>query len=290
MKLLLTPAALLFAAFASHAQTDSSKATTEKPDTIRVGGMVIINKKGSTAGSNTDGGDSYTFKYSSSSNKKGKRLTTSWINFDFGFSNYVDNTDYSSAAAMDYARAIRPNEPAYTKSDLRLKTGKSSNFNLWIVKQRYGLTRDSKLNARWGLMLETNNYRYETENSYNDQSTPFMFRDSVTFSKNKLAMDYLTVPLMLGFNTKPFKGDGFSIGVGVSMGYLYSSRSKQVSDERGKMKNKGNFDFEPWKFQYVAEIGLSAVKLYGSYSPQSMYSRGLDISPYNFGLRFGEWW
>ncbi len=139
-------------------------------------------------------------------------------------------------------------------------------------------------------MLETNNYRYETENSYNDQSKPFMFRDSVYFSKNKLAMDYLTVPLMIGFNTRPFKKDGFGISVGVSMGYLYSSRSKQVSDERDKQKNKGNFDFEPWKFQYIAEVGLSVVKLYGSYCPQSMYTRGLNVAPYNFGLRFGEWW
>jgi hypothetical protein len=212
------------------------------------------------------------------------------MNFDFGFSNYIDNTNYSSPEAMDYARAIRPNEEAYTESDLRLKTGKSTNFNLWIVKQRYGITRDNKFNVKWGLMLETNNYRYEVDNSYNDQSKPFMFRDSVSFSKNKLAMDYLTVPLMIGFNTKPFKEDGFAISAGVSIGYLYSSRSKQVSDERGKQKNKGNFDFEPWKFQYVAEIGLSAVKLYGSYSPNSMYSRGLDIAPYNVGLRFGEWW
>ncbi|MCU0403494.1 MAG: PorT family protein [Chitinophagaceae bacterium] len=287
MKFLLTPAALLIAAL-SHAQTDTTQ--QEKPDTIKVGGMIIINKKGSSTEDSDDKKDgTYTFKYNSG-NKKGRRLTTSWMNFDFGFSNYMDNTDYTSAAAMDYARAIRVGEEPYSESDLRLKTGKSVNFNLWIVKQRYGITRDNKFNVKWGLMLETNNYRYEVDNSYNDASKPFMFRDSVSFSKNKLALDYITVPLMIGFNTKPFKEDGFAISAGVSLGYLYSSRSKQVSDERGKQKNKGNFDFEPWKFQYVAEIGLSAVKLYGSYAPGSMYSRGLDIAPYNVGLRFGEWW
>jgi hypothetical protein len=293
MKLLLTPAALLLAAFTTHAQTDSTKTETEKPDTIKVGGMIIINKKGnSTSGTTTapSGGDgTVSINYSTAKNKQ-NRLSTSWMNFDFGFSNYLDNTDYTTAEAKDYARAIRPGEAPYSESDLSLNTGKSVNFNLWIVKQRYGLTKNNKLNVKWGLMLELNNYRYETENSYARDTKPYMFRDSVSFSKNKLAMDYLTVPLMLGFNTRPFKESGFSVSAGVSIGYLYNSRSKQVSDERDKQKNKGNFDFQPWKFQYVAEIGLSAVKLYASYSPESMYKRGLDIAPYTFGLRFGEWW
>jgi hypothetical protein len=288
MKLLLTPAAMLLAAFTAHAQTDTTITDTEKPDTIRVGGMIIINKKGnSTTPPKEDG--SVTIKYSSGKPKP-KRLSTSWMNFDFGFSNYIDNTNYASAGAKDYARAIRPGEAPYTESDLRLKTGKSSNVNIWLVKQRWGITKDSKLNLKWGLMLELNNYRYETDNSYARDSKPYMFRDSVSFSKNKLAMDYLTVPLMIGFSSRPSNEEGFTVSAGVSAGYLYNSRSKQVSDERDKQKNKGNFDFEPWKLQYIAEIGLGVVKLYGSYSPQSMYKRGLDLAPYNFGLRFGEWW
>jgi hypothetical protein len=291
MKFLLTSAVILFAAHAAHAQTDTTKVDPEKPDTIRVGGMIIINKKGPSTTTNPDNKDgSVTINYGGNKSKKNRRLSTSWLNFDLGFSNYTDNTDYTSAEARDYARALRPGEAPFTESDLRLNTGKSINFNLWIVKQRYGLTRDNKLNAKWGLMLELNNYRYETANSYSRDNRPFMFRDSIQFSKNKLAMDYLTVPLMIGFNSRPNNDNGFSISAGVSIGYLYSSRSKQVSNERGKLKNRGNFDFEPWKFQYVAEVGLGIVKLYGSYAPQSMYQRGLDTNPYNFGLRFGEWW
>lgn len=288
MKFLLTSAVLLMAAITTHAQTDTTQ--TEKPDTIRVGGMIIINKKGTDSGTMESGDGDVSVTYSSSKSKTGKRLSTSWLNFDFGFANYIDETNYSSAAAQDYARAIRPGEAPYSESDLRLNTGKSVNFNLWIVKQRFGLTPNNKLNAKWGLMLETNNYRYETENSYAKSPQPYMFRDSVNFSKNKLAMDYITVPLMLGFSTRPYSEKGFTISAGVSMGYLYNSRSKQVSDERGKQKNKGNFDFEPWKFQYIGEVGLGVVKLYASYAPQSVYKRGLDVRPYNVGLRFGEWW
>ena len=113
--------------------------------------------------------------------------------------------------------------------------------------------------------------------------------DDISFSKNKLAADYVTVPLMLGFNTKPGTNRGFTMSGGVSMGYLYSSRNKQVSGERGKQKTKGNIGLEPWKFQYIGEIGLGPVKLYGSYAPHTMYKNGLDIQPYNVGVRLGDW-
>lgn len=293
MKHLLTTAALMMAAIIAHTQTDTTKVETEKPDTIKVGGMVIINKKGSDPGTVNESEEStggVYYKKKSSSYKGNRRLATSWLNFDFGFNNYIDRTDYTTAEAKDYARAVRPGEEPYTEEDLRVDPGKSINFNLWIIKQRWGISRDNKFNVKWGLMLETNNYRYERPNSYVNAPSPYVFRDSLTLRKNKLAMDYLTVPLLIGINTKPYAEDGFAVSVGVSMGYLYSSRNKQVSQEIGKRQNRGNFGFEPWKFQYIGEIGIGLVKLYGSYSPQTFYVRGLDIAPYNVGLRLGEWW
>lgn len=303
MKHFFTTAAFIMAAHFAHTQTDSTKTQTPKSDTIRVGGMTIINKKGTDPGvvnenssSSTSVSDDWSEikteikKYTGNNNKRKRRLSTSWLNFDFGFNGYVDRTDYTTPEAKDYARAVRPGEAPFTKDDLRIDAGKSINFNLWIVKQRYGISRDSKLNVKWGLMLETNNYRYERRISYVNANSPYVFRDSLTMSKNKLAMDYLTVPILFGYNTKPFAKDGFSVGFGVSFGYLYSSRNKQVSSELGKRQNRGNFGFEPFKFQYLGEIGLGIVKIYGSYSPQTFYVRGLDITPYNVGLRFGEWW
>ena len=139
-------------------------------------------------------------------------------------------------------------------------------------------------------MLELNNYRYDTDlrTSYKKGSDPYVFRDSISFSKNKLALDYVTVPVMIGFDTKPGRG-GFTMSAGVSIGYLYSSRNKQISGERGKQKLKGNFDIDPWKFQYIGEIGVGPIMLYGSYAPQTIFKSGLDHMPYNFGIRLGDW-
>lgn len=286
MKQVLLAAAFSTAALAGFGQTDSTQ--KEQNDTIKVGTMTIIKKKDGSGGSTEVKSSGETWKYSHYN--KGKKLETTWFNFDFGFNNFVDNTDYNSAEAKQYARATRPGEPQFGSSDFNLRTGKSINTNIWIFRQKYAFTKDRVARLTYGLYLETNNYRFDTElkTSYKNGNDPYVWRDSISFTKNKLAADYITVPLMIGFDTKPGHG-GFTMSAGVSVGYLYNSRNKQISAERGKQKIRGNFDMEPWKFQVIGEMGFGPVKLYATYSPNSMYKRGLEHLPYNVGFRFGDW-
>jgi hypothetical protein len=46
---------------------------------------------------------------------------------------------------------------------------------------------------------------------------------------------------------------------------------------------------ERFKFSYITELGLGPVRLYGSYSPKTIFERSLDVKPYNIGLRFSNW-
>jgi hypothetical protein len=167
--------------------------------------------------------------------------------------------------------------------------------------QKIALDKNRNVNLKYGLGLELNNYRFRSPLSFKEDgvipysggvqtNSPFIFRDSVAFSKDKLAADYLTLPLMLNFapDHKPGKS-GFSLSFGVSAGYLYSERNKEVSDERGKEKNKGDYDLERFKFSYVGDIGLGPVRLYGSYSPKSIFQNGLNMRPYTLGIRLSNW-
>ena len=166
--------------------------------------------------------------------------------------------------------------------------------------QRLNLIKKN-VNLKYGLGIELNNYRYRSNISYKEDgvipytggtttNNPFIFRDSIAFSKNKLAADYLTIPVMLNFSTTPrYNRQTVSFSVGVSAGYLYSQRNKQRSGERGKLKNKGDYDLEKFKFSYVAEMGVGAFRVYASYSPKSIFEHSLDIRPYNFGVRFSRW-
>ena len=106
--------------------------------------------------------------------------------------------------------------------------------------------------------------------------------------KNKLAADYLTVPLMLNFNFTPKRNKGLGLSAGVSAGYLYSARQK-IKEDGNVSKTKGDFDLERIKLSYVGELSLGPIRLYGSYAFKNMFEKGLDLTPYNIGFRFSNW-
>jgi hypothetical protein len=174
------------------------------------------------------------------------------------------------------------------------------NVDLWFFMQRLNLIKHV-VNLKYGLGLELNNYRFNSAVSFKEPGASpynpsqqidhsFAFRDSIGFSKNKLAADYITVPLMLNFRTNPnSRNGGLNFSTGVSVGYLYSSRNKQKSSDRGKQINRGDYDLQTWKFAYVGEIGLGPVHLYGSYSANSIFEKGLNLMPYTVGIRISNW-
>ena len=147
------------------------------------------------------------------------------------------------------------------------------------------------VNLKYGLGIELNNYRFESPLWYDKANN--IFTEDVTrhYSKNKLAADYVTVPMMLNFNFTPGNAynRSFGLSAGVSAGYLYSSRQKMITREDGKQKTHDDFYLRPFKISYVAELQLGFVKLYGSLATQSMFEKGLDQTPYNVGLRLSNW-
>jgi len=290
MKQLHILLAAVLLCMAASAQTDTT--ITKKPDTMRIGNIIII-KKGKKFSIDSSGREMSRQNFE---RKQRSKVSTNWWIVDLGFANYDDQTNYATANATGY---LAPGS-ALTKSDFKLRTGKSVNVNVWLFMQRINLIKKN-VNLKYGLGVELNNYRYRSNISYKEggvvpytggitTNNPFIFRDSISFSKNKLAADYLTVPVMLNFSTTPrYNRQTVSFSVGVSAGYLYSQRNKQKSEERGKLKNKGDYDLEKFKFSYVAELGVGPIRVYASYSPKSIYQNALDIKPYNFGVRFSSW-
>jgi len=280
---------ILCTAASSFAQSDSTQ-PGNKNDTVRIGGMIIL-KRG-----NPNDNKRVTVTVGHRKREDHSNVSTSSFVFDLGFANWTDKTNYTNNGNI----VNKPGSPELSANDLKLKTVKSVNVNIWFFMQRLNLI-EHVVNLKYGLGLELNNYRFTHNISFNEGGPnpynpsqniphPFIFRDSIGFSKDKLAADYVTVPLMLNFRTNPnYNGKGISLSAGVSMGYLYGSRNKQKSSERGKEKNRGDYDMEKWKFSYVGELGLGPVHLYGSYSPKSIFKNDLNFTPYNIGIRFSNW-
>ncbi len=272
-------------------ETDSTIVKKSNNDTIRIGSILIIKKN------KRSNNDSMTIIKDGSEVKRNKKTSTNYFIVDVGFANWDDQTNYSPTPSNIINR---PGTPGFNGEDLKLRGGKSANVNLWIFMQKIKLAKEN-VNLKYGLGVEWHNYNFRSQTSFRESgilpngsglgtNAPFIFRDSISFSKNKLNLKYVSVPLMLNFATNKKKGTPrLSASIGVSAGYLIRERNKQNSNDRGKQKNQGDYDLERFKFSYIGELGLGPVRLYGSYSPKSIFEKGLNIRPYALGVRFSNW-
>lgn len=291
MKRLLCAAACVLVAGMGYAQTDT---TAKQSDTVKVGNFIIIKKKNNGSSSSTtvetnNNRNYYEYRVERRPRRRGN-ISTNWLIFDLGFANWRDQTDYAAANAAGFYKTLRPANGAVNETSNKLIIGKSSNVNIWFFIQKLNIIKHV-VNLKYGLGLEMYNYRFDNDISFRKDPQPYAFNDSVSFTKNKLYVEYLTIPLMLNFNTTPDSRRGFSFSAGVSAGYLTNSRNKQISGERGKQKYRGDFNFEPWRVAAIGEIGLGPVRLYGSYSFNKLQKDVTKVEqyPYTVGIRFSNW-
>jgi hypothetical protein len=296
------------------AQSDSSYTKSDsilvKQDTIKVGNFFIVKKGGENVNGSFKGHverdatvqiGNVTINASGLDNKPvikierkkpaPKKVSTNWWIFDLGFAGNRDETNYATAVGNSaYLRTISPANGAPNKQTFNLNNGKTTNVNLWFFMQKVIIVKQA-IFLKYGMGMEMYNFRYDSRVSYRKDSYPYVYNDSISFSKNKLFAGYLSVPLMLHVNTTPGNKKGFSFSAGVSAGYLVGSRIKQKSEERGKQKYKGDFDLSPFRTALIGELGIGPVKLYGSYSLNTLhesYTR-LEQYPFAVGIRFSNW-
>jgi hypothetical protein len=274
--LLVCVAACLFSSGFAQVDTTGKKETN---DTIRIGGMIIVKKAGTNEREIIRGDKTVKIP---SRKKENENITTNWWIVDIGYSGFNDKTNYASAAAQAFA-------PGSTEDWFDLRGGKSRNVNVWFFMQRLNVI-SHVVNLKYGLGLELNNYFFDDERIRFQKNPTLVTMDNTLkdAKKNKLAADYLTVPMMLNFNFTPNKNNGFGVSGGVSAGYMYSARQKtKIADDKDKIHN--DFDLKRWKLSYIGELNLGPVKLYGSYAFETMWDKGLDQTPYNVGFRLSNW-
>ena len=220
-------------------------------------------------------------------NRWRNNVSTNWLVVDLGFANHQDKTNYASAEAQNFVTGQTPGHPA-AQSDFAVKTG-SFNLNVWLFMQRMSLVK-KVVNLKYGVGVELYKYFYKSDIRYIDGANPYVKRQQIDFTCNKLALDYVTVPLMININPNGKNGSGgLNISFGASASYLYGARNKQRSADFGKQKFSGDFNFERWKLAYIGELGLGPVRLYGSYSITPMHQYGVDQHPYTIGVRLSSW-
>ncbi len=213
-----------------------------------------------------------------------KDVTFDWLGLDLGWNNFTDRSDYGTAEVNDFALP-GPGGQEASSDEFALRGGKSVNVNIWPIMVKVNLLYHV-LSLKSGFGIEMNNYRYSRPISYvNDISKTYIVPDSISFKKNKLFTEYLTIPLLLHLETNPHRSAGsFRMSIGPTFGVLVKSRTKQVSKERGKVKNNDSFNLEKFRTALRAELGFGPVTLYASRSLTPIHQYGLKQYPYSIGF------
>ena len=280
-------------------------------DTLKIGSILIVNKKEAEAtnfktiikigdasyGRPTDGeygwikGDFKKTKIEIARGPKTlKNIETNWFIFDLGFANFIDKSPTL------YWLAANPNSlpfypgPVMSPENFTLNNKRSTNVNIWVVAQKLNLYQH-KINLKYGLGVEMFNFRFDKPISFREDIVTNIKMDVVSFTKNKLLVNYLTVPVQINFSPNPTNKKAFYASIGMSVGYLWNAKNKQISGERGKEKFRGNFNLNDWRFATIGELGVGAVRLYGSFANSNLFNKNqsfVDMQPFAVGLRFSK--
>jgi len=222
----------------------------------------------------------------SDSTKEDDVFDVQWGMLDLGFNTLNDKTNYNSEAAQNFLQV----DPALKNKNLfNLNQGKSININIYPIMTKYRLykSKHEKLYLVSGLGLQLYNFRFDKPVTYVNTTQPAVIMSTTNLSKNKLAFDYLMIPLEIVSKTKVGNKAWLVYGGGITGGYRLNSWMKQKSDEFGKKKDHDSFNFQNFNSCLMGEIGLDGYfRLYATYQITSLQSDALNQYPFCIGIRF----
>jgi hypothetical protein len=124
--------------------------------------------------------------------------------------------------------------------------------------------------------------------------TTFGFADTslaYSYSKNKMRMSYIQVPLLLEVNTSTDPDRNFHIAAGAIVGWNMGTVIKHKYDVEGrthKDRTKGDFNTQPFTLDLTARMGYRNFGVWASYSLTPLFEdgRGPEVYPMSFGVSF----
>lgn len=209
--------------------------------------------------------------------KSEKRSEAHWAGVDFGFTMLMNDQFQNKFDNHPYWKNDAARSQVWNINFLEHK------FN--IAKQYFGVTT--------GLGFSF------TSVAFNDDYVLISNADTLTaaidtlnsYSKNKLKATYLTVPLLLEFNTHMKSSKSFYLAAGVVGGVRIASKYKRKGEFDGKefvQKEKGKYGLNSFKVDGLVRLGYADWGAFASYSLLPLFDDGktVDMYPLTFGLSF----
>ena len=175
-----------------------------------------------------------------------------------------------------------------TANFLELNYAKSLQFGLNLGEKDFHIYKNY-VNLVLGFGFDFNHYAFQNNISLNGDTTYLnAFNDTtISYKKNKLNVSYLKIPLMLEFNTSKNPEKNFHIAVGGEFAYRIHSVTKQkydANDKHYKIKQKDDFNLEPFRYSAVARIGYNNVTVFADYGLNRLFQKEKAPQVYPFTL------
>ncbi len=173
---------------------------------------------------------------------------------------------------------------------LELNQGKSVAIALNFEGPRINLYK-RHLHLVSGLGFEWNNYRFTSDLILNsDSNAVSAYQTGINYRKNKITANYITAPLLIGYNTNPRSKKHFFIAAGFIGGLNIGAHSKQVFDMHGqtnKNKVEDDFNLEPFRYDATLRFGFRSFTLFANYSLSELFRSGMgpELHPFSFGIK-----
>jgi len=252
MKKIILAALLLGFTISSFAQTDSVKTDSTTHKTRK-----LVIRMPSTSSKDKDKSASFGVAFG----------------FDFGWTRFTNDGNATSSTAV---------------KDLSLDKGPNFTFN--ILGGHVALSKDRSLRIKTALGLDYHTFHFRkavTLQPDQDELT-YSIDPNVNYDKNLLRSTYLRLPVL--FALRPAKGSSFEIAAGGEIGALIWGKTKQISDEYGKVKIKDTFNLEPFRYGLTFRVGYSGFNLYTKYYLNDVFAKNqgpAGLRNVAFGISFG---
>lgn len=216
--------------------------------------------------------DGDTIEYEKSYNKEAH-----WAGIDFGVTMLMNQNFENNFPEYPYWNNDAARSHVWNLNLLEHK------FN--IAKEYFGLT--TGLGFSFTSVAFNNNYVLSTSGD----SLIGTIDTTVNYTKNKLKASYLTVPLLLEFNTNINSDKSFYLGMGVVGGVRLTSKTKRKGEIDGKkfvQKDKGTYSLNSFKLDAHVRLGYGDLGVFANYSLLPLFDTGktTEVYPLTFGLSF----
>lgn len=172
---------------------------------------------------------------------------------------------------------------------LELDYAKSYQFGLNIFEKDFHLYKNY-VNVVTGFGFNFNHYAFANNTTLiADSSYLWGSTDSIKYRKNKLNVSYVRAPLMIEINTSKNPKKNFHIAGGVEFAYRIHSVTKQrydADDKHYRIKQRDDFNLEPFSMSAMARVGYNNVTVYASYGLSRLFKKdqGPQVYPVSLGI------